>query len=232
MTIKPFVCFLVLTVCAFSTATASGQRVIRVIDAKTHAGVKSEVFKTSNTRTESSLGMTDNDGVKIIDSAGRQGEKVRAQPENPRYYSSSLAACPLKPGQTLLEVPPVDALGYQAKALLAQAQRAEMDGKPAEAALKFKEFANAVARSDPALAQFSEKKVAELGGDVFDVLAPVRVKPDQTTWTTSSPLVEKVKDFQRESGLSATGTLDKQTLAKAAARERERTQTATTSEPH
>jgi hypothetical protein len=214
--------------CFFNVATVSAQRVIRVVDFRSRTGVTSEIFKRSASGTEISLGDTNPKGELNIP-PGARGERLRAVPKSPRYYDSS-TDCPLKAKQTIVEVVAIDSLGGIGQRMLVKARDAEAAGKPAEAALALKEVIRS-AQNDPALASLLQKRILDLGGEIFDVQTPARQQPDQmVTWTATPRLKEQIRDFQELCGLEATAVLDRKTLTKAVERERNSAMT-TTSRP-
>jgi hypothetical protein len=220
---------LTISICLLFTGKVFAQRTIHVVDYKSRAGIQSKIFKRTAGGTETSLGPTDANGMKVVAAPGAEGEELRAQPQSPRYYESS-TTCPLATGETIVEVVAADAMSAEARRLFAQARTAEAQGKPAEAALALKKVANSVAKSDPALARFSEKRIALLGGAIFDVKTPVQERHDGGAWAATPQLQVKVRGFQRDQGLAQTGVLNTETLSKAAVWERKQviTPTATT----
>lgn len=213
--------------CFFHLTTVSGQRVIRVVDFKSKTGVKSEIFRRSPTGNEISLGDTNAHGEKNIRVPGAIGERLRAAPKSPRYYDSS-TDCPLQARQTIVEVVAIDSVGGIGQRMLARARAAEAAGKPAEAALALKEFVQYTASNDPALASLFQKRILDLGGEIFDVQRPAQRQRTEITWAATPRLEKQVRNFQKVSGLSVNGRLDKPTLAKAAERENYTVRTTTT----
>jgi hypothetical protein len=211
-------CLFSLSACFFYVPTVSAQRVIRVVDFKSRTGVKSEIFRRSATGSETSLGDTNAQGEKNIPAPGANGERLRAVPKSPRYYDSS-TDCPLQTRQTIVEVVAIDSLGGMGQTMLTKARAAEAAGKPAEAALALKELVQFTARNDPALASLFQKRLLDLGGEIFDVRTPAQPQQQEMKWTATPRLKEQVRNFQKECGLSVNGTLDKPTLTKAAKRE-------------
>ena len=198
--------------------TVSAQRVIQVVDFKSRTGVKSEIYRRSPSGSETSLGDTNAQGVKSIPVPGTIGERLRAVPKSPRYYDSS-TDCPLQAGQTIVEVVAIDSLGGVGQRMLAKARAAEAAGKPAEAALALKDLVQYTLSTDAALASLFQKRVLDLGGEIFDVRTPAQRQRNEMKWAATPRLEAQVRNFQRASGLSVNGTLDKPTLAKAAERE-------------
>jgi hypothetical protein len=199
-----------------------------VVDFRSKKGVKSEIFRRSSGGNEISLGDTDAQGQKTILGPGASGERLRAVPTSPRYYDS-LTDCPLQAGQTIVEVIAFDSVGGTGqRTLLAKARDAEKAGHRAEAALALKQLVQETATTDPALASLFQKRVLDLGGEIFDVQSPARPQPNETKWAAAPRLEQRVKTFQEESGLRVNGALDKPTLAKMAERERSSREAATT----
>jgi hypothetical protein len=213
--------------CFFHVTTVSAQRVIQVVDLKSRTGVRSEIFRRSSTGNETSLGDTNAQGEKKIPVPGAAGERLRAVPKSPRYYDSS-TDCPLQAKQTIVEVVAIDSIGGIGQRMLAKARSAEAAGKPAEAALALKELVQYTASSDPALASLLQKRILDLGGEIFYVQTPALPQRNEMKWAATPRLEERVRDFQKISGLSVNGTLDKPTLAKAAERENYTARTTTT----
>lgn len=213
--------------CFFHATTVSAQRVIRVVDFKLKTGVRSEIFRRSSNGNETSLGDTNAQGEKKITGPGTAGERLRAVPKSPRYYDSS-TDCPLQARQTIVEVVAIDSIGGVGQRMLAKARDAEAANKPAEAALALKEFVQYTATSDPALASLFQKRILDLGGEIFDVQSPAQPQRNEKKWAATPRLEKEVRDFQKESGLTVTGALDKPTLAKAKEREKNTTRAATT----
>lgn len=213
--------------CFFHLTAALAQRVIRVVDFKSKTGVRSEIFRRSSTGNETSLGDTNAQGEKNIPSPGAIGERFRAVPKSPRYYDSS-TDCPLQASQTIVEVVAIDSIGGIGQRMLVKARAAEAAGKPAEAALALKELVQYTASSDPALASLFQKRILDLGGDIFNVQTPAQPHGNETKWAATPRLKQRVRDFQKVFGLSVNGTLDKPTLTKAAERENYTARTTTT----
>jgi hypothetical protein len=213
--------------CFLHVTTVSAQRLIQVVDFKSRTGVKSEIFRRSPTGSETSLGDTNAKGEKSIPAPGTMGERLRAVPKSPRYYDSS-TDCPLRAGQTIVEVVAVDSLGGIGQRMLAQARAAEAAGKQAEAALALKELVEHTRSNDPALASLFRKRFLDLGGEIFDVQTPAQWQRNDMKWAATRRLEEEVRNFQRVSGLSVNGTLDRPTLTKAAELENDTSRTTTT----
>lgn len=230
MKTKRIVSFVVAgTIFLFSETARSAekQHVIRVVDFNSKSGVPSEIFKRSSEGKEIRLGPTDAQGVKKISGAGVSGERLRAVPKSPRYYDNS-ADCPLAESVTVVPVMTTDALGFSGRTMLASARAAEAAGKPAEAALILKRLALETASKDPTLAKVFEKRVLELGGEIFNVQSPKQPGGDQMSWTATPRLQKRVRDFQQDSKLPTNGILDTPTLARATELEKHKTQATTT----
>lgn len=119
-------------------------------------------------------------------------------------------------------------IGGIGQRMLVKARAAEAAGKPAEAALALKELVQYTASSDPALASLFQKRILDLGGDIFNVQTPAQPHGNETKWAATPRLKQRVRDFQKVFGLSVNGTLDKPTLTKAAERENYTARTTTT----
>lgn len=188
-----------------SKTVAAGQ--ITVMDKDTKQPVPCRIYQESgNARTP--VGQTNASGVFVVRSPGIPGQRYVAVHD---AYNNGFVDCPV--GVTTVYV-------SKTKFVTEYVEKANFHSAAGEAglaALNFKKAADlARAANDPKARDF-ELYAAQAIADQLNVKTPYVATPEERTVKATPQFVDKVADFQRDTGLKANGRLTLDTYEKAAA---------------
>lgn len=182
---------------------AIGQIVhIQVNDATTGNGVACDIFKYESGKKPFRVGKTNNEGASDLPDPGKAGEQYKAASLT---YEGDRIDCPLtNPQQWKVSKTKSVSARYALAEFFAEA------GDPASAAVIYERVSDLAETKNPKLAKRAETKTFEETGKLFSVRTATETTAGKVV--PSENLVTRIKQFQNENGIRATGEVNPKTL--------------------